>query len=90
MLGDENQNPYTRISEIPQDLSLLSVEDVGNVLQCLNMHDYVELFANEMIDGAILKDLDLDSFKAINVNLFHAKKLLKFIGGWRPGKGREK
>ena len=80
MLVDENQNPCTGISENPQDLSLLSVEDVGNVLRCLNMHDYVELFANEMIDGAILKGLDLDNFKAINVNLFHAKKLLKFIG----------
>ena len=81
---DKNQRCFLVLSEVPQDLSVLSVEDVGRVLRCLNMHKYVETFAKESVDGRFLVSLELEHFNALNVGSFHAKKLLNFINGWRP------
>ena len=81
---DKDQNSILTLSEVPQDLSVLSVEDVGRVLRCLNMHKYVETFANELVDGRFLASLELEHLSALNVGSFHAKKLLNFIKGWRP------
>ena len=81
---DKDQSSFLTLSEVPQDLSVLSVEDVGRVLRCLNMHKYVETFAKESVDGRFLASLELEHLNALNVGSFHAKKLLSFINGWRP------
>ena len=81
---DKDQSSFLTLSEVPQDLSVLSVEDVGRVLRCLNMHGYVETFTKELVDGRFLASLELEHLSALNVGSFHAKKLLNFINGWRP------
>ena len=88
-LVDEQEDIYKKISQIPEELSELTVDDVGHVLKCLHMEGYVKIFEEEMVDGPILKDLDLESLQSLNVTFFHAKKLLKFVNGWRPRKGQQ-
>lgn len=90
LLFDEKEDIYKRIAFIPKDLSELTVNDIGEVLMCLHMQSYVATFEDEQIDGAILKDLDLPSLESLNVSKFHGKKLIKFVGGWRPQKGQRK
>ena len=80
----KDKSSFLTLSEVPQDLSVLSVEDVGRVLRCLNMHKYVKTFAKESVDGRFLASLELEHLNALNVGSFHAKKLLNFIKGWRP------
>ena len=75
---------YEAISRYPQDLSGLTVADVSKLLRYLGMKDYVETFANELIDGEMLTTLDQNSLQSLNVQSFHCNKLLRFIGGWRP------
>lgn len=75
---------YARVSRIPNDLKGLTVEGVAEVLVDLNMEQYVETFESEMIDGDMLKGMDLDTMQSLGVSLFHSKKLVKFIEGWRP------
>lgn len=77
---------YGRMSRLPDDLSSLTVEDVGMLLVDLHMEHYVETFEEEMTDGDILKGMDLDTLLSLNIDLFHSKKLLKFIKGWRPAR----
>ncbi|XP_028407364.1 uncharacterized protein LOC114529988 [Dendronephthya gigantea] len=80
----EKEEIYEAIAKYPLDLSGLNVEAVGKLLVCLQMEKYVEIFKEEMIDGRMLSDMDKESLQSLNVSPFHVKKLLNFIGGWRP------
>ena len=80
----DKQAIYEAISRYPQDLSTLTVADVKRLLRYLGMGAYVETFENELIDGTMLMTLDQESLESLDVQIFHCKKLLRFIGGWRP------
>lgn len=82
--GWETEDPYAAVARIPQDLSGLSVSEVSQLLKHLRMECYAERFAEEMIDGKLLKSLQDDELQSLNVSSFHCKKLVKFINGWRP------
>ncbi|XP_046858183.1 uncharacterized protein LOC124451613 [Xenia sp. Carnegie-2017] len=79
---------YEAISRYPRDLSSLSVTDVSRLMTYLGLKDYVETFENELIDGSMLITMDKESLEFLNVKTFHCKKLLRFIGGWRPNVGK--
>ncbi|CAB4044247.1 GRB2-associated and regulator of MAPK, partial [Paramuricea clavata] len=81
---EDKQAIYEAISRFPQDLSGLGVADVSRLLGHLNLSDYVQTFANELIDGTMLVSMDQESLESLGVKPFHCKKLLDFIGGWRP------
>ena len=44
----------------------------------------MQTFENELIDGTMLVSMDQESLESLGVKPFHCKKLLDFIGGWRP------
>ena len=73
-------------SDFPDDLSQLSVSEVGECLRKLNLEKYMETFASHQIDGEMFSTLNDKSFLiSVGVgNAFHRKKILKFIHGWRP------
>ena len=75
---------YETLSRIPHDLSPMTTTEVGEVLTYLGMECYVIKFADEMIDGEMLQSMDQESLESLDVTKFHTKKLLKFVGGWRP------
>ncbi|XP_028407352.1 uncharacterized protein LOC114529975 [Dendronephthya gigantea] len=80
----KNEGNYLAIAEYPLDLSNLKVADVGRLLEYLGMKKHVEIFRKEMVDGSMLACMDRESLHSLDVDPFHAKKLLRFIGGWRP------
>ena len=73
-------------SDFPDDLSQLSVSEVGECLRKLNLEKYIETFASKQIDGEMFSTLNDESFlSSVGVNnVFDRKKILKFIHGWRP------
>ncbi|KAK2554499.1 hypothetical protein P5673_023943 [Acropora cervicornis] len=73
-------------SEFPDDLSQLSISEVGECLRKLNLEKYTETFASKQIDGEMFSTLnDESSLISVGVDsIFDRKKILKFVHGWRP------
>lgn len=81
---EDKQAIYEAIAKFPQDITGLSVADVGRLLKYLGMGNYVQTFERELIDGSMLATMDQESMESLDMTVFHVKKLLRFIGGWRP------
>ena len=81
-------SPSTLLNQhqrFPDDLSCLSVSEVGECLTKLNMKAYVDTFESNLIDGELFLVLNEELLWSLGVgNAFERKKLLKFIQGWRP------
>lgn len=82
--SETEEDPYVEISMIPEDLSLLGVQDVSRLLRILGIGCYVQKFEEEQIDGKMLMSLQKSEFESLDVTAFHITKLIKFINGWRP------
>uniref|UniRef100_UPI00398EB4C3 uncharacterized protein n=1 Tax=Pristiophorus japonicus TaxID=55135 RepID=UPI00398EB4C3 len=73
------------MSEVPDDLQHLSVDEVCDCLNLLNMGKYIETFQSQQIDGHLLFDLDRDIMQnTFGMNNFHIIKIMRFREGWRP------
>ena len=71
--------------DFPDDLSSLSVSEVGDCLRNLNMERHVDTFEGNLIDGEMLLTLNEQLLSSLGVsNMFEQKKIIKFIHGWRP------
>ncbi|XP_078365027.1 uncharacterized protein LOC144649411 [Oculina patagonica] len=69
----------------PDDLRCLSVPEVGECLNKLNMGEHVERFEHDQIDGQLFITLDEAMLPYLGVtNKLQQRKLLMFINGWRP------
>jgi len=77
---------WTTLSDVPDDVTSLTVEDVVDCLRLLSLHKYVDVFRHEQIDGTLLTSLDQQMLiQEFHFNPFHALKLVKFAcHGWRP------
>ena len=73
----------------PDDISNLSVLEVSKSLRYIGMKDRVVIrFAREQIDGNMLSSLDVKLLREgfPELNSLDIKKVLDFVGGWRPKK----
>lgn len=73
----------------PDDISNLSVLEVSKSLRYIGMKDRVIIrFAREQIDGNMLSSLDVKLLREgfPELNSLDIKKILDFVGGWRPKK----
>lgn len=73
----------------PVDLSNLSVLEVSKSLRYIGMKDRVVIrLSSEQIDGKMLCSLDTHFLKEgfPELNALEVKKIMDFIGGWRPKK----
>jgi len=73
----------------PANIKLLTVKEVSKCLRYIGMKDRVVIrFSNEQIDGDMLGTLDKKLLKEgfPDLNALEIKKILDFIGGWRPKK----
>lgn len=79
-----------RVSTLqPHDIQKLSIRDVGDCLVELGLEKYAKLFAEKLVDGALLIDLDKDDFMGEDFKMtsFEAKKLDGFVKKcWKPKK----
>ena len=79
------ETPTEKGVDVPNDLSKLDLEEVGQLLVELNLSNHVERFRREKIDGSLLMDLDSDVLQTeLGFSKFQALKLAKFVKGWRP------
>ena len=76
---------FTSLQEIPEDISHLSVGQMGDCLRLLQMEYHVEDFKRKQIDGKLLVTIDAFMLQQeFGMSLFHANKLMQFCQGWRP------
>ncbi|XP_067871398.1 uncharacterized protein [Heterodontus francisci] len=73
------------MSEVPDDLQHLSVDEVCDCLNLLNMGKYIETFHSQQVDGHLLFDLDRDIMQnTLGMSNLHIIKMVRFREGWRP------
>ncbi|XP_043536576.1 uncharacterized protein LOC122542645 [Chiloscyllium plagiosum] len=83
------QTPETKyiayMSEVPDDIQHLNVDEVCDCFNLLNMGEYTETFQSQQVDGQLLSDLDRDMMlNTFGMSHFHVTKLIRFREGWRP------
>ena len=63
----------------------LTEDGVAKVLSSLKMIEYIDIFKENQINGELLITLDVADFiTELKLSIFQAKKLIKYIRGWRP------
>lgn len=77
-----NQNKETFI--VPEDLSQMSVSQVSQFLRHFHLESYIEIFADNDVDGDLLVSLNEEELQALGMSAFECKKIHKLVGGWRP------
>ena len=60
------------------------MEDVASCLEDLQLGKCKQTFADSQVDGRLLLDLDESVLKDLGLTFFEARKLRKFVYGWRP------
>lgn len=80
--SDDNQK---REIESINEITTYTVDQVLSLVRKLKLSKYIPKFKKEMINGKMLTDLDeSDSVNTLGLTKFEARKLHKFIRGWRP------
>ena len=78
-------SPVNPQPNFPDDLSCLSVPEVGECLEKLNLRKHVQTFDSNLIDGELFVSLNKDLLASLGVSSkFEQTKIMKFINGWRP------
>ena len=75
---------YSIVEQSSKEISTWNMQDVSNCLQDLKLGKFTSVFNDSMVDGQLLLDLDESVLRDLGLNLFEARKLRKFIFGWRP------
>ena len=94
-LNEQEYNPYEvdddvyeELSQVPKtiDFQYVTKKQVGEFLRLLKLHQYIEVFDEEDIDGPLLLDLTKEDLKTdFKFKGTEALKLMKFVKeGWRP------
>jgi hypothetical protein len=65
--------------EAGRDLSVMSVDDVGQLLESKGFGRYVQCFKDNGINGGILQELDVDGLKEMGVQALHASKIIYLV-----------
>jgi len=78
------QNFYDSVQQSTSEIATWDMEDVASCLEDLFLSDYGEVFTDSQVDGQLLLDLDESVLKDLGLNAFEARKLRKFVFGWRP------
>lgn len=73
-----------KVYKVPDDVSQMTVSEVSQFLSHFRFGDYVEVFAENEVDGSLLSSLDDEELKSLGLNAFQCKKLKKLVSGWRP------
>ena len=75
---------YECMRRSEKELRELDVEGVTRILERLKLCKHVKRFQESKIDGKLLVDLDEAVFKDMGLPPFEARKLRKYVFGWRP------
>ena len=78
------QNFYDSVHQSTNEIATWDMEDVAQCLADLLLSNFVEVFSDSQVDGKLLLDLDESVLKDLGLSPFEARKLRKFVFGWRP------
>eukprot|EP00111_Clytia_hemisphaerica_P006548 TCONS_00018963-protein len=83
---NQDLSPLTsRQLESINEIRQLNEDGVCRVLETLNFYDFKDIFTQNQINGELLLDLEIDDLvNDLKLSLFQAKKIVKYIKGWRP------
>ena len=80
-----------RIQASMAEIRGLNEEGVVNVLSLLKLSEFSQLFRENQINGELLINLDVADFVSeLKLSFLQARKLYKYIHGWRPCDLKEK
>ena len=81
----DTKNQDYSSSDFPDDLSSVSVAELGECLRKLKLEKHVDTFSSNQIDGKLFLTFDKELLSSLGVdNTFEQAKLMNFINGWRP------
>ena len=66
------------------EVKMLKLSDVIELLQKLNLSRHKNIFKNHIVTGTLLIDSNEETFTEMGTTKFEARKLYKYIRGWRP------
>jgi hypothetical protein len=74
------------LSDVPANISALTTSQIVHCLELLCLGKYAEVFKENQINGSLLVVLGLEELREepIGMNKLEAKKLQRFVNGWRP------
>ena len=78
------QNFYDSVHQSTNEIATWDMEDVAQCLTDLSLSNYIDVFSDSQVDGKLLLDLDESVLKDLGLSAFEARKLRKFVFGWRP------
>lgn len=79
--------PQERDFKVPANISQLgelTVSEVSDLLGHFHLDAFVDVFAENLVDGGLFVSLDEEDLRSLGMNSFHCKKVKKIIDGWRP------
>lgn len=66
------------------EVKMLKLPDVIKLLQKLNLSKHNNIFKDHIVTGSLLIDSNEETFTEMGTTKFEARKLYKYIRGWRP------
>ena len=83
--SSNNSIRYQTLADVPQDLGILTVEEICHCLHLLNMDSHVAQFRKHQVDGKLIGDMkETVLSQEFKFTPFNASKLMRFARGWRP------
>ena len=82
----ENFSPLTvKQRQSREEIKSLNEAAVGVLLDWLQLSEFKDTFQQNQINGKLLLELEIYDFvNDIKLSLFQARKIMKYINGWRP------
>ena len=66
------------------EVKMLKLHDVIELLQKLNLSRHKNIFKDHLVTGTLLIDSNEETFTQMGTTQLEARKLYKYIRGWRP------
>ncbi|XP_071503111.1 uncharacterized protein [Diadema antillarum] len=76
---------FSTLSDVPKDLSVLSVAQVCQCLKLMSLDKYDNAFKSNSVDGQLMLQLSKEALKeSFKMSDWDAQRVESFIKGWRP------
>ena len=76
---------FTSFTEVPQDVSQLTINQVCSCLRLLKLEQFAHNFVDNQVDGRLLMEYSVEDLQLLGLNKIQAKKLEMFAKkNWRP------
>ena len=75
---------YESMKKSENEIRNWGPEEIEQALDSLQLRHHADKFNESQIDGSLLLDLDEAVLRDLGLSLFEARKLRKFVFGWRP------